>query len=84
MAVLVGFIGIIASYLYSYVIYYLQKSSDCDYRIWDSRMTTASDFTVMIPIQKQVWDRYNSENTYRLRWESDKKEPLEHFKEHFR
>lgn len=71
-----------AAFLYSYVIYYLRKSSELDYKIWDSKTTTSSDFTVMIPIPELVWKAYQSESHYRQKYKE--KEPLEHFKEHFR
>lgn len=60
-----------AAFLYSYVIYYLKKSSDYDFKIWDSKTTTSSDFTVMIPIDKSVWDAYNREDYYRKKWKKD-------------
>lgn len=55
IALFVGFVGVIASIYFTYVIYYLKKTSEYDYKIWDAKIITASDFTIQIPIPESLW-----------------------------
>jgi hypothetical protein len=51
-------IGLIICWAYSYTIYYLDKSSTLDFKKWDVKTTTISDFTVQITITRMVWAKW--------------------------
>lgn len=61
VALIVSFIAVIASFYFSFVVYYLRKCASMDIRLWDSKTATAADFTVQIPITNEIWLSYQND-----------------------
>jgi len=57
-----AFIGLVACFIYSYVIYHTRKSAAINYKIWDMNTVTAADFTVEVGIPPIIWRKWNRRN----------------------
>lgn len=40
---------------YSYVIYYLRRASELNFKKWDVSSVTTADFTVQVIIREEIW-----------------------------
>ena len=40
------------------VIFYMKKTSEMDYKLWDLTTVTAGDFTVELNITKTMWETF--------------------------
>jgi len=55
---LVVFFGIFAAIVFMIVIFYMKKTSEMDYKLWDLSTVTASDFTVELNVTKTMWETF--------------------------
>lgn len=54
-------LGIFAVTIFMITVYYLSRTSELDYKLWDLKTTTTADFTVEIVISELQFVQYNIE-----------------------
>jgi hypothetical protein len=55
VGVLVAFLGMTMCLSYSYLIYYLRRASELNFKKWDVSSVTTADFTVQVTIREEIW-----------------------------
>ena len=54
-------LSILMTIIFLCVVYYLKATTNLDFKTWDIDTTTASDFTVQMPISDDMWNWYQRE-----------------------
>lgn len=57
-SLLITCLGVLISLLFLITIYYLSKSNDIDYKLWDVKTVTPADFTVEYLISEKAWKTF--------------------------
>lgn len=55
--------GVFICFLYIFMLMYLNKVGNLDYKLWDVQTVTAADFTVEQVITKHLWRKYKEQVT---------------------